>query len=704
VTLRVLVFLAIGIAGCRAYPQRPIIDEVELEGDLPIDTDPLLDGLATAETPLLFGVIPRVLEYSTYDPAVLAEDLKRIERWFRARGYYEAKVRAARVVRVDEHHVRVEIEVHPGALVMVRRVDPAGIALLPVEVAGPAVSSIRMRPGDVFDEAEFEADKRALLRVLTDGGYAFARVKAKARVDVAQHQANITYAVELGPRARLGAITIVGDRSVPDGPVRETLGIAPGDPYSKQEIEDAQKALVNLGVFASVEIAEDRSHPETSTVPLTVRVRESKLRTLRLGGGTRFDVLRLSTHVRTGWEDRNFLGGMRRFSIDARPGVTFFPTRVGRFETPTRVLPEFRARMELRQPSFFEGRTTGSVSGEYNVYPVLYPLPEDMNPRNEPILGYNEVKARAGVERPFFGHHLNISPSYNWQANFPFAYQGTKSGLGPVRVSFPELFFALDFRDNPIQTTRGFYLSNSLQVAGYAFGGTVDDVRVKPELRAYTRGMLGRRSVFATRLSLGFLFPGNYGDTLSAGTSQASLAESDPTNPAVVSDQQKLLFRAFYSGGPSSNRGYPIRTVGPQGPIGYLVPSNLSGSNCSIENGMIQDLPPGCIRPLGGLTLWEFSLETRFPISGPFEGAVFVDMSDLTREVGQIRLNVPHISPGFGLRYVTPVGPLRLDLGFRPPYLQEIGKKELDRDDGEPGDPFLDVLPMSLYLAIGEAF
>jgi outer membrane protein insertion porin family/translocation and assembly module TamA len=691
-------------AGCRGYPQRPIVDEVEIGRDLPVDTDPLLEGLATAETPLLFGVIPRVLEYSTYDPAVLAKDLERIERWFRARGYYEAKVTAARVVHLDERYVRVEIEVRHGPLVIVKRVDPAGIALLPLEVAGPAVSSISMRAGDVFDEAEFEADKRALLRVLTDGGYAFAKVKANARVDIARRSADIDYAVELGPRARLGAITIVGERTVPDAPVFETLGLEADDPYSTQEIEDAQKALVNLGVFASVEIVEDRSHPETGRVPLTVRVRESKLRTIRLGGGTRFDVLRLSAHLRTGWEDRNFLGGMRRFSVDARPGLTFFPTRVGRFERPTRVLPEFRARTELRQPSFLEGRTTGSLSGEFNVYPVLYPLPDDVQPDDEPILGYNEIKARAGVERPFFGHHLTVAPSYNWQANFPFAYQGKKSGLGPVRVSFPELFAALDFRDNPIQPTRGFYLSNSFEVAGYWFRGTVDDVRVKPEIRAYTRGALGRRSVFAARLAFGFLFPGNYGATLDRGSSEGGQAELDPTDPAVVSDQQKLLFRAFYSGGPSSNRGYPIRSVGPQGPIGYLVPSNLSGANCSIENQSIDELPAGCIRPLGGLTLWEFSLETRFPISGPFEGAVFVDMSDLTREVGQIRLDVPHISPGFGLRYVTPVGPLRLDLGFRPPYLQAIGQKELAREDGEPGSPFLGFLPMSLYLAIGEAF
>ncbi|HVR18630.1 MAG TPA: POTRA domain-containing protein, partial [Polyangiaceae bacterium] len=320
--------LTLSVAGCRSWPTRPVVDEIELSGADDVDTDPLVEGLATAETPLLFGLIPRVLEYSTYDPAVLAKDLERIERFLRARGYYEAKVLAARVVHTDEHYVRVELEVHEGALVRVRRVDPAGIALLPVEIVGAAVSAVRMKQGDPFDEAEFEADKKRLLRVLNDGGFAFAKIQAKGRVDIAQHAAEIVYAVDLGPRSRFGKVTIEGLGEIPEGPVRDTLAIRTGDEYSTSEVEDAQKALVNLGVFSSVEIQEDRSRPESGVVPLSVRVREAKLRTVRLGGGGRFDSLRLSAHVRAGWEDRNFLGGMRRFSIEGRPGLTFFPTRL----------------------------------------------------------------------------------------------------------------------------------------------------------------------------------------------------------------------------------------------------------------------------------------------------------------------------------------------------------------------------------------
>lgn len=695
-------------AGCRSWPAFPVVDEVLVTGTGEVETDPLLEGLATQETPLLFGVIPRVLEYALYDPGVLAKDLERIERWLRGRGYYEAKVSAARVVHLDAHYVRVEIDVALGDPVRVRRVDPAGLALLPPEVAGGAVAAIDLREGEIFDEARFDADKQALLRVLTDGGYAFAEVKAKATVDIAAHAVEVSYRAELGRRARFGSVTFEGLGELPERPVRDTFAIHEGEPYSTAELEDARKALASLGVFSSVEILEDRSHPEQARVPLRVRVRPGKLRTVRLGGGARFDVLRLSARLRAGWEDKNLLGGLRRFSVDTTPGLTFFPTRLPTggqpFYAPTRILPESRIRAELRQPSLLEHRTAGFLSAEYNVYPVLYPLPDEIDPKTEPILGYQEFKTSIGIERSFFHQHFTITPSYNLQGYYPFSYQGDAAGsLDSVYVSFPELLAALDFRDNPVQTRRGVYLSNSFQVAGYTFQGGVNDVRVRPEIRVYTQGALGRRSVFAARLGFGFLFPGNYGDTLDASSAEGSEASQNPQDPDVVRDQQKLLLRAFFSGGTSSNRGYPARGVGPHGPIGFLVPTNLSGVNCSLTGVSLDELPSGCIRPLGGLTLWELSMETRIPLTGALEGAIFVDASDVTRETGYIRLDVPHISPGIGIRYLTPVGPLRIDFGFRPPYLQQIGQKDLDPSEGQAGAGIFG-LPATLDIAIGEAY
>jgi outer membrane protein insertion porin family/translocation and assembly module TamA len=394
-----------------------------------------------------------------------------------------------------------------------------------------------------------------------------------------------------------------------------------------------------------------------------------------------------------GWEHENFFGGLRRFTIELRPGLVFYPTRWDNFVAPRNVLPRGRLRAQLEQPSFLEGRTRGIVSAEYNIYPLLYPeLGKDNTPDNpENVIGYQEVKTQFAVRRAFFGHHLYLTPGYSWQANFPFTYLGSTT-LRTVHVSYPELTAIIDFRDDPIEPHRGFFLSNNVQVAGYIFGGDTSDVKVQPELRTYVP--ISKRVTFGTRLTVGFLFPSNYGQTLQATANltpaQAAMAEE---TAAWQRDQQLLLFRAFYSGGPNSNRGYPYRGVGPQGVLGYLLPST-AGCEGSTD--------PVCYRPLGGLTLWEASLEVRFPIAGPLNASFFVDASDVQRKTAEIVFTSPHISPGIGLRYATPVGPVRFDVGYRVPYLQKIGSKDLPQEDGST--PTVFGAPIALNFALGESF
>lgn len=691
--------LAVALAGCaKSYPpNRSVVSDVSFVGADAIDHDELEEGLATARTPKFLGLFEGVIyDYEVFDENVLARDLERVERYYRARGYYEARVTAARVIREDERHVRVEIRVQEGPRVTIGDVSIRGIERLPHPVAVAAYTAVTLKPDRPFDEDDFEDSRKAIEDALADRGYAYVKVEHAANVDLVTHKANIQFAVTPGPPARFGPVRFVGLKEIPEEPVRDTFYIEQGQPYSRLELADAQDALANLGVFSSVEIREDRSKPETGEVPITVVVRESTLRTIRLGGGARFDVLRLSNHLRVGWEHRNFLGGMRRFMIEAKPGVTYFPTRIGRLEAPTAFFPENRIHAEIRRPSFLEGRTTGFVGTNYNIYPLLYPIPDGADPEEERVVGYHEVSAQLGLERAFFSHRLFVTPSYNWQANFPFTYQGdVPEGLETVRVAFPEIVAVLDFRDDPIQPSRGAYLSNSFQAAATFFGGDVTDIRVRPEARFYVP-VIRRRVVLATRFTTGFLFPQDYGDTLADET-------LDPSQPNVIRDQHKLLFRAFYSGGPNSNRGYPYRGVGPHGPVGFLVPT---GQNCSLEFQDVEDLPAACIRPLGGLTLWEASAEFRFRLGESFHVATFVDASDVTRTVGEIRFDVPHVSVGPGIRYVTPIGPLRLDVGYRLPGLQQIGEKELRANEGDPDelDLFGLSLPIAIHLALGEAF
>ena len=679
-------------AACEREHTRPIVSAIDLretDDARVVDDEAVLEGLATADE---------------YDPTLLSRDLERIERYYRARGYYEAKVSAARVLALDGKHVKLELRVARGVPVTVRRVDVPGVANLPALVTKEVLRARSLKIGDVFDEARFDEMKAAILEAQQDRGFPFAKVDAKAHIDLIEHRADVTVTLDPGPEASYGAVTIDGLKSIPEGPVRDTLNIREGAAYSRRDLTSAQRALLNLGVFGTVEVREDLTHPETKRVPIAIVVRETELRTVRLGGGADFNVLRLNLHLGMGWEHRNFLGGTRHLAVNVTPGIDLWPTRLGGTLKPTRVLVENSLQLRFKQPSFIESRTAGTVDASYNIMPVLYPLPAGTDPTTERILGYHTVSTALGLDRQFFLSSskswptvATVATSYNWQANFPFTYQlDVPAGLTLVRVAFPALVTTLDFRDDPVQPHKGLYLTNTLQVADKVFGGTVSDTKIQPEIRSYFP--ITKKSVtLATRLTMGFLIPRDYGDTLKTGTT-----EQNPEDPAVISDQQKLLLRAFYSGGANSNRGYPLRGVGPHGPVGFLVPT---GVNCG--NAPIESLPAACIRPLGGFTLWEASLELRFPLSGALGAVAFADASDVSRDVGHVRFSVPHLSVGPGLRYLTPVGPFRLDIGYRVPGMQAIGEKGLSAQEGG-GDVsnLLGVswLPMAVNIALGEAF
>lgn len=701
-----LVALGLVVCACAKPHTRPVVSSLDLrENSEPhaIDPAPIVEGLATSDE---------------YDPSVLSRDLERVERYYRARGYYEAKVTAARVLSRDAKHVRIEIRVDPGKQVLVRDVRPSGLSGLSARLSARVFSALAtLQRGAPLDEAQFDEMKTNILEALQDRGYPFAKVDAKAHVDLITHSADIDVQLTPGDLSVFGEVKIEGLQAIPEKPVRDVLDIAPGKRYSHNDLNEARQAVLKLGVFSNVEIREDQSHPETKRVPITLIVRESELRTIRLGGGATFDVLRLNAHLRVGWEHLNFLGGARDLSITATPGIDFYPTRLDgqALRGPTRVLLENTIQAKFRQPSFLEARTAGTIDARYDVRPLLYPVGSGFNPYTERIVGYQTVAASVGLEREWYlprikriRGRVTLLPSYNWQANFPFTYLSDRpAGLVPVTVAYPALTSTIEYRDDPVSTHVGASLSNTIQVANRIFGGGLNDVRIQPEFRGFIP-ITKKTVTLATRVTMGFLIPTNhdYGDTLRSGTST-----SDPTAASVVTDQEKLLLRAFYSGGPNSNRGYPLRGVGPHGAVGFLIPT---GVNCSPTPPPQTDpatpppqLPDTCIRPLGGFTLWEASLELRFPLAGDLSGVAFADAGDVTRDVGHVRFNIPHLSVGPGLRYMTPVGPLRLDIGYRVPGAQHIGEAELtDLEGGKDVTNLFGVswLPVAINIAIGEAF
>jgi outer membrane translocation and assembly module TamA len=687
--------LALGVAlllsAClrKEYPpNQPVVSEVEIEAEEEKQLEGVLQGLATSKSQRFLGIWDGVVfEYAVYDPDLLAKDLERIVRHLRARGYYEAQVVAARVIKVDEHRVRVHIRVTLRTPVRVAALQIRGLELVPIKVGRDALKGTELVLGQPFDEDAYERSKAAIQRVLLNTGYAFAEVRGEVSVDIPTHSANVTLTITPGETARLGPITIQGLHEVPEGKVRANLDLSRGQPYSQAELDDARRALVSLGVFANVRVIPELEAASNGEVPITIRVEETKLRTVRLGGGLKLDALQFSSHGTIGWENRNYFGGLRRLSVDAKPGLVFFPTRFGDLQAPDRVLFQNEVSAQFRQPSFLEGRTTGIFATDLNVYPLLYAETS----ADEAIVGFFEVKNMSGLERAFWEHRLLLVPSFNTQLELPLDYADLTLGrsiraqeerLLDLLITFPELAAQLDLRDDRLDPRSGAFFSSSIQAASTAFGGDVSDVRLRPEARFYVP--ISRTVTFATRFTAGFLFPSNYGDSF-ADTAGAASTDS-ATQTAVGRDQQKVLFRGFFSGGPNSNRGYPFRGVGPHGPVPFL-----SGRDCAVG-----DESRECNRPLGGLSLWEGSAEVRFPIAGPLRGATFIDTSNVARSLG-LDFTAPHLSLGLGLRYSTPIGPVRIDAGYRLPSAPDLSPEQ-----GNPRPVF--GLPMAIHLSLGEAF
>jgi outer membrane protein insertion porin family/translocation and assembly module TamA len=433
-------------------------------------------------------------------------------------------------------------------------------------------------------------------------------------------------------------------------------------------------------------------------------VRPIKLRSVKLGIGTEIGN-QIDLHGIAGWEDRNFVGGMRRFSAEVHPGLVFFPTRAETIfsQVPTNVLPKARLQVDFTQPGFPEALTNTLLSAAFDIYPsrnnaVPDPVPDDFN-----ILGYRELNGALGLDRRFLfafwgGSTLYLGQFIKLSVSDPFSYNqdSVQAGIEAVVIPYLQTAAWWDWRRgendqlDPVHPRKGVYFGTDLQLAGGFLQGDADDVRLRPELRAYAP--VSKALTLGLRLSMGFLFARNYGDALSWDTPASSLPAAEKA--MLERDLQLLSFRALFSGGPTSNRGYGFREVGPYFNFAALSTDPSEAADPSRAKWM----------PIGGQGMWELSAELRIALTEQLGAAIFVDASDVTRTISGFRLTHPHLSPGLGLRVDTPVGPFRLDLGFRVPYMQQVGQKVLEPAEGGPPSGQPDAFPVALSLAIGEAY
>jgi outer membrane translocation and assembly module TamA len=230
--------------------------------------------------------------------------------------------------------------------------------------------------------------------------------------------------------------------------------------------------------------------------------------------------------------------------------------------------------------------------------------------------------------------------------------------LQPVRIGSLSASYIQDHRDNAADAHRGFWNTVDAGLAGNFFGSQRNFYRVLARNATYTS--IGRNLVFARQTQLGAIMPFNVA-------------------PGLTNFESIPLPERFFGGGSVSMRGFGDNQAGPRD-IGTAA---SAGSNPTTPTGF----------PIGGNGLFFNNLELRFPLLGPnVSGVLFHDMGNVYTNFGDISFryrqngnqdfNYAVQAAGFGIRYKTPLGPVRVDLAYtlNPPSYLGFNRNETIQD------------------------
>ena len=623
------------VMGCATTPERvgPVVRKLDIEGNAALSDRQIETKILTAKT----GWWPFARK-KRFDPVIWGIDLQRIKRLYGSRGYYEAEVGPAQVTPMS-NGVALKVSLREGQPTRVSSVDVDGLDDLPDADRQVLVASVPLSVGSIFEEAKWASAKERFRRILRNRGYARVAVEGAALIDIPTHSAALRLVLEPGDIYRFGAIDIDtgGDTAIGRWWILEQLRLAipEGETYSDEALAEAQRRLTNLGVFAAVKVEAGIADPESRRVPVRVETREAPLHTIRFGGGMRIDQIRNEGRLIAEWTNRNFLGGMRRLAARAEAGWAFIPNTyavaVNDQSQALRNGPIARVRLDFEQPRFLglpslrERTSVGLARTLEQTYDAI---------------GGQLVNGVIWQPRA----SLSIYPSYHLQGDHLNGPPGAGVLTAPltlgcrttgnscfVWLSYLEEVVTWDRRDNALEPHNGWYASLSLQQGGGPLQGNFNYYRVLPELRGYVTVGEDDALTFAARVRVGQLLP----------------TTGNPEGSAVVT--------RFYGGGAQSMRGFNDRRLSPL--LVTQLPASPGNPN-----------PPVVTLPIGGNGLFDGSFEVRYALTQNLVIAAFVDAGRVT--TGRITAaDFAHllVAVGFGLRYRTPVGPVRLDFARRLP-------------------------------------
>lgn len=562
-----------------------------------------------------------------FSEKLTGSSVKRLQATYRAAGYSQVQV-DSQVIRKNGD-VQVVFRVDEGARDVVEALDVQGNESISRADLGP--KGLNLESGRPYSQELQDKDRDQILAVYLQHGFLNATFRAKAtpgKDDL--HRVQVVYTIDEGQQVYAKTLVPVGELHTRIDTIRTNADVKVGRPLSLTSMLQGETQLLGLQVFdwASVDTREPST--DQSNADVLVKVHEGKRNTINYGFG--FEITNRGGEIPNGTVA---LPGLPPVGLPSN-FVTSEKTFWGPRGSITYERNNLFGRAETLAVNALAGRLDQFASGSWldpsfwnSVWIATVALSGERNSTN-PLFTSRQVQAALTFQR-----YLDTKRTKTLFLRYTFTRTNLSNLLTPelvlpedrnVRLSTLSASYVRDTRDNILDAHKGIYQSLEAYLTPMALGSNTSFVRVLGQMAYYAP--LDGGLVWANSVRLGVEQP--------FGGAHIPLSES------------------FFSGGGSSLRGFPLNGAGPQRPVTVCGnPSDLS--TCALISV-----------PVGGKQLVILNSELRFPLKvmSKLTGAVFYDGGNVFRSVGLGSFGAQYTNTvGGGIRYSTPVGPIRVDIG-----------------------------------------
>ncbi|HEX2723689.1 MAG TPA: BamA/TamA family outer membrane protein [Gemmatimonadaceae bacterium] len=609
----------------------------------------------------------------------LPKDRARLVIFYRRRGFSDATVDTA--IKTVRRGVEVTFLIHEGAPTRLATLVIQGLDS--VRDKGAIIRGLPIRAGHRFDRVNLDAARDTIARRLRNSGYPRVEVNNAFEVDEEKRLAFDTISVSPGPFTRLGQLDVhvvpfeKKTQQVPSRVVRRIIGFDSGQVYREEDLLDAQRTLYRTEAYQHVSIIPDTAMgPADSVVRIKAVLAENSTRSARLGAGYgTLDCFRVTGEL----SNYNFLRTARRLDLTTRVSKIGIGDPISGFNA---MCPQARRDPFSRKLNYYVGATLRQpVFSGLAFLPTVTLFSERISEynaylRTTTIGGIASLEWRRWEAVPVtFAYSLDLGRTEAQPALFCAVFnvcdrEDRRRLQQTQRLAVASVVVSRDKSNNFISPTRGFQWRIEARHASplIASDTALQFNKIVAERSQYWT--ISNRTVLAFRVRGGAVFGRSFG-----------------TTTGFIPPQERL-----YAGGPTTVRGFS---------------QNELGSAIYISDSYRLVLPTATVRdslfrvadsvrsfrravPVGGNSMVVSNLELRFPspfLSEFLQWTFFTDAGDVWNRggTGSFQRFSIKVTPGVQLTGFSPVGPVRLVVGYNP-YRRPSGPLYYEVPGGTPVD------------------